>query len=78
MNTGRSGRGPTMLISPLSTFQSCGSSSMRVFRMNRPTRVTRGSFSSANLAPRTSASTRIERNLFSMNARPNSPARSCR
>ena len=44
------GRGPTRLMSPSSTFQSCGSSS-RLHRLNRrPTRVTRGS--SGNLKRR--------------------------
>ena len=43
-NSGRSGRGPTRLMSPLSTFQSCGSSSSRVLRRNRPIGVTRLSF----------------------------------
>ena len=41
--TSTSGRGPTRLISPLSTFQTCGSSSRLVRRSKRPTRVTRGS-----------------------------------
>ena len=40
---GTSGRGPTRLISPLSTLINWGSSSMLVRRMNRPTRVIRGS-----------------------------------
>jgi hypothetical protein len=41
----------------------CGSSSIRVRRMIRPTRVTRGSFLSAQTAPvPRSASARIERN----------------
>ena len=37
------GRGPTRLISPRSTFHSCGSSSMLHLRRNAPTRVMRGS-----------------------------------
>ena len=40
---GRAGRGPTRLISPRTTFQSWGSSSIEVLRRMRPTRVTRGS-----------------------------------
>ena len=40
---GTSGRGPTRLISPRSTFHSCGSSSRLVRRRNAPTRVIRGS-----------------------------------
>src|SRR3546814_19980446 len=39
---GRSGRGPTKLISPFSTHQSCGSSSILSWRMVRQTRVIRG------------------------------------
>ena len=42
-NSGRSGRGPTRLMSPIRTFQSCGSSSRRVLLRTRPTGVTRGS-----------------------------------
>ena len=61
---GRSGRGPTMFISPLSTFRSWGSSSSRYWRSTRPTRVTRGSASAAHTAPLwRSASTCIVRNL---------------
>ena len=41
------GRGPTSDMSPDRTFNSCGSSSMLVVRRNRPTRVTRGSWSRA-------------------------------
>ena len=40
------GRGPTRLISPRTTFQSCGSSSRLDRRSQRPMRVTRGSWSS--------------------------------
>ena len=35
MNSGRSGRGPTIDMSPLSTFQNCGSSSMSCLRSHR-------------------------------------------
>src|SRR2546421_329028 len=38
-SSGRSGRGPTRLMSPVKTFQNCGSSSMRVLRKNLPMRV---------------------------------------
>jgi len=38
------GRGPTRLISPLSTLNNCGSSSNESFSIARPTRVLRGSF----------------------------------
>src|SRR5881394_142171 len=41
-STGR-GRGPTRLISPSSTFQTCGHSSKLYLRKKRPTAVTRGS-----------------------------------
>src|SRR5437667_12413242 len=34
----RSARGPIRLMSPLKTFQSCGNSSIRNFRNQRPTR----------------------------------------
>jgi len=37
------GRGPTKLMSPISTFRSCGSSSKLVRRSQPPNRVTRGS-----------------------------------
>ena len=43
MNSGRSGRGPTIAISPRRTFHSCGVSSSRKRRMIRPAVVTRGS-----------------------------------
>ena len=42
---GSSGRGPTRLIWPRSTFQSCGSSSSFVRARKRPMRVKRGSTS---------------------------------
>ena len=40
-SSGISGRGPTMLMSPFSTFQKFGSSSRLVARRKRPTRVSR-------------------------------------
>ena len=40
---GISGRGPTRLMSPFNTLNSCGSSSQLAWRMKRPKRVTRGS-----------------------------------
>jgi hypothetical protein len=73
---GTFGRGPTKLISPFSTLQVCGSSSMRTLRMNLPTRVTRGSSFCAHCAPSASASVRIERSLITSNASPYSPTRS--
>jgi len=45
--SGRSGRGPTKLMSPRSTFQSCGSSSSRVPRRTRRASSRRPSFSTA-------------------------------
>ncbi len=58
------GRGPTRLISPQSTFQSCGSSSRLVLRMKRPTRVTRSSPTlTCRAAVASDASVRMERNL---------------
>ena len=43
MKTGRSGRGPTRLMSPRNTFQSCGSSSSPLRRRKPPIGVVRGS-----------------------------------
>ena len=48
---GRSGRGPTMFISPRSTLSSWGSSSSRYWRSTRPSGVTRGSCCWAQTAP---------------------------
>ena len=68
-SSGRSGRGPTMLILPRSTSQNCGSSSSRDLRRNLPTRVTRGSFAPATTTPVfASASTDIVRNLCIVNS----------
>ena len=83
-----SGRGPTSVMSPLRTFQSCGSSSMQVLRRYRPILVIRGSLVSLNAGPscslcarnwslRRSASARIVRNLKIVNRRPPRPSRSC-
>src|SRR5439155_321711 len=64
-NSGRSGRGPTMDISPLSTFQNCGSSSMFELRSILPSGVRRGSFRLANTGPVwASASTYIDLNVL--------------
>jgi thymidine kinase len=64
-------------MSPRTTFQSCGSSSSRVRRMKRPTRVMRASPLVAQIGvPAYSASCRIERNLHSVKVRPFSPTRS--
>ena len=61
---GRSGRGPTIDMSPRSTFQNCGSSSRSNRRSQRPIGVARGSSSRAQIGPvSSSASIGIERNL---------------
>ena len=84
--SGRSGRGPTMLISPLSTLRSCGSSSSDVLRNSAPTGVRRSSAPSTPPGPSTSAETtrslagcaslgRIERNLSISKVRPSRPMR---
>ena len=75
------GRGPTRLMSPFRTFQSCGSSSRLVARKTRPSGVTRGSREALKTGPsrslrsatsprRRSASTTIVRNFQSVNVRP--------
>ena len=48
---GRSGRGPTKLISPLRMLTSWGISSMRYLRRKRPADVMRASSSSASTGP---------------------------
>ena len=53
----RSGRGPTRLMSPRSTFQSCGSSSSEVRRSRWPARVMRASPASPPAGARRSAPT---------------------
>jgi len=67
------GRGPTSDMSPLSTFQSWGSSSRLNLRMNCPIRVRR-STSGRGWASGPSAS-RIVRNLARRNGRPRYPGR---
>ena len=69
-NSGRSGRGPTRLISPRSTLISWGSSSSEVRRRKRPTacagrgpRRRRARSPAAARTPRRRAGSRIERNL---------------
>jgi hypothetical protein len=74
---GTSGRGPTRLISPRTTFHNSGSSSIFAFRMIRPTAVTLWSPLLVTWAPRPSCS-RIERNLISLKGLPSRPARTCR
>ena len=85
------GRGPTRLISPRSTFHSCGSSSMLHLRRNAPTRVMRGSSAILNSGPPpsivfmwarskrlASASATIVRNFTIRNSRPPRPWRAWR
>ena len=48
---GRSGRGPTIDMSPFSTFQNCGTSSRSSFRSHCPIGVVRGSSSRAQTGP---------------------------
>ena len=63
-----------MLMSPLSTFQSCGNSSSRVRRMNPPTGVIRGSPACAHTGARAGLRIlRIDRNLCTVNTRPSWP-----
>src|SRR6266481_6461414 len=57
------GRGPTIDISPSSTFTSWGSSSIFVRLRIRPTRVTRGSFLTACVKWQPSSIVVIDRNL---------------
>ena len=73
-----SGRGPTMLISPRSTFRSCGVSSSLLRRSHRPRLVTLAGEPRSNRPFSAAASSRIERNLSSRNGRPPRPIRNCR
>src|SRR6185312_5603763 len=68
-----SGRGPTRLISPRSTFQSCGSSSSCDRASMRPTRVNRSSSVAVSPGPR--APSYILRNFSMPNGRPPEPMR---
>ncbi len=87
-SSGHSGRGPTKLISPRSTFNSCGNSSMLQRRSHRPTRVMRGSlvilkngdasFRCATERRRLSASARIVRSFQMTNGVRPRPTRVCR
>ena len=82
------GRGPTMLMSPTSTFQNCGSSSSWHLRRMRPTRVTRGSslmntcgpsqrFCLRSSATSASALRRMVRNFQQRKMRPPFACRRC-
>ena len=75
-SAGRSGRGPTRLISPRSTLSACGSSSRRYRRSTRPTGVARASRHCARTGPvRSSASAVMVRNLRIWNTPPPRPSR---
>src|ERR1700686_2669629 len=74
---GSSGRGPTSAISPRSTLNSCGSSSILDRRSKRPHGNTRGSWLPVMGLPASSA-TVIERNLNIENVLPCRPARGAR
>jgi hypothetical protein len=71
-----SGRGPTRLISPRSTFHSSGSSSRLVARRNAPRRVTRAASLSNQTSPR--RGDRIVRNFQMRIGLPRSPGRTWR
>ncbi len=77
-----------MLISPTSTFNSCGSSSIEALRSTLPTRVTRGSSRILNSGPSMSlrsrrsssccsASSTIVRSLRTRKSLPSLPTRTC-
>src|SRR5690606_29451558 len=69
------GRGPTRLMSPLSTLNSSGSSSKLVLRKKRPNLVSR--CSSGKRRPFSSRASVIVRNLYIVNGRPCNPGRTC-
>ena len=73
------GRGPITAMSPRTTFQSCGSSSMLIRRSTRPTFVIRESpLSTAYPAPCFSAPTTMVRSFSSSKSAPSLPTRVCR
>src|SRR3989338_3944264 len=67
-SAGIGGLGPTRLISPLNTFQNCGSSSMLNFLKNFPTFVNLGSFFILKTGPCISLYSRSSLNLVSASA----------
>src|ERR1039457_3318527 len=73
---GRAGRGPTRLMSPFTTLNNCGSSSMLVRRMNFPTLVTSADRASAEGI--STVFTGMLRNLRTVNRDPLRPTRRCR
>ena len=66
LRSGSAGRGPTRLMSPRTTFHSCGSSSSEVLRNNRPTRRDAGIV--AQLEQRPAASLRDASSALSSSA----------
>lgn len=72
---GTSGRGPTKLISPISTFHSSGNSSILYLRNVAPNGVMR--LSPATETDDWSVPTRIVRNLYIVNKCPPFPMRFC-
>jgi len=87
-SSSRGGRGPMSDISPFTTLNSWGNSSIPVFLRNLPTLVIRGSSLILNTGPSasflawsffscSSASTTMVRNLNSLNFLPLRPIRSC-
>ena len=76
-NSGRSGRGPTKLISPRNTFKICGNSSIRVLRIKLPTLVILKSLSVAHWGVPDSAFSIMLRNFKTSKTSPNSPTLFC-
>ena len=74
-SSGRSGRGPIKAMSPTSTFNNCGNSSMRVWRRSCPTNDSL--FSSGTGWPRQSNGGCKVRNFCNVNRRPPCPIRCC-
>src|SRR5437899_2084707 len=75
-NTGRSGRGPTTLISPRRTLTNCGSSSRLKRRRNEPMGVRRSSPAAAHTGPVSrSASIRMVRSFITRKRWPSSASR---
>src|SRR2546428_2095507 len=75
---GTSGRGPTIAMSPRSTLQSCGSSSIFAQRSHAPNRKMRGSWCAVMALRYAPCSTCMVRSLNIVNSRPRSPTRGAR
>ena len=76
--SGTSGRGPTRLISPRSTLNSCGSSSILLRRRSLPILVIRRSPEAVIFSPCLSAPRTMLRNLMTWKGLPFWPTRHCR